>query len=515
MALVTFKCPCCGGELTSTPTGYICGFCGSAVKEVPDESKYYYISSFNILKRDIASFEEKYSDFSVDLNRTLAGLIIPTEKEYEECPVYIKLKYDLFNEELKGMYPYYPAEEDSGARRDFVFKNSSLIEKAELISTVQSYIYIREARNPYLEDISLAFQERDFDIRNCREKAAFLLKEIDELEESYDENLKTCNKTIKEYTRHLKENSKVSTEKRNDITDDVYKMTKVALEEEKARLAELTKAVELLRSAKPDFISRINDVVRRIPEVKKRKESSRDSNKKIRRTYDSYLTIYEIRAADKLAATNLFDSFLNASSVNKFKMVTGIGAIDMLDMATTLPSVKDRSIYKDELIKLLDSPMMCNWEKYPDKIAGFDVPRLRISDLKKGWPESTGKKIQDFAWSMQICISEKKRFVTPEDWHNLEIFANGILIGCAIQECSWGLGGQIMRGWFSSRQRKSQYSDLFRDINVITQRMYEIRDKILKDMLDAIDDGIDASDYIVYGEDTFLSFNSRPFENAH
>ena len=98
---------------------------------------------------------------------------------------------------------------------------------------------------------------------------------------------------------------------------------------------------------------------------------------------------------------------------------------------------------------------------------------------------------------------------------HLEIFANGILIGCAIQECSWGLGGQIMRGWFSSRQRKSQYSDLFRDMNGITQRMYEIRDKILKDMLDAIDDGIDASDYIVYGEDTFLSFNSRPFENAH
>ena len=457
----------------------------------------------------------------VDVDDILAGLIIVDDSRGLTVPE--TEKKDRMEDYLGSLGIGFDPTKSRTEKIDCVMKNLSMAQKIAVLSEVQALESLVEGSNPYPQDVYKLRKQKSDAKKACIAKGRALQKKYAEFLEKLDSTISSKKAKIvslnEEITRLsagvAAENApaKVTTEAAARITS-----LQASVEAAKKELSKLISLQSRAAGQAEQFYDAIDASLRdnKLFEEDKAKEEDKKSSStpaggSISSPYSS-LSERGKQASDSEEARDLYQSFASADTHNKFLMITGLDAHNMMEIARNLDKVGDRKDLQEYCEKLIDSKLLKDLEAFDLTIDGetYHLPGLSKAKLKEGLLEYDIDKIKGL---YEVLHTLKLQDIKPADLKKLQNYSNGLLISTVLQEAKWGLGKQITKGFlkFPGRKKTSNY-DLGNDVASFMRPLCERKDRIFKEINKEVDKGIDTADHTKYGPSTAVQHGKRKFQ---
>ncbi len=476
-------------------------------------------------------FEVSCSKAKVDVDEILADLLIVDATN--KSPEYVVKKQSRINQALSRLdkSASFNPKASKDKKLDWVKKHLSMSEKIEVLADIQTVESIVEGTDPYPEDVAKARKAKSDAKQDC-------LKNAVKYKEQYAQFIAKVDKAIADAKARINNLEKQKLEilapkaqniLQNTVQQDLTAEAKAELTTINGKISIAEKELVELEKLRADadleknsFFASLENSLRnyKIFDKDEKKEENKSDSKdvsgsSIKSPYDS-LSDRGKQIADSQEAKELYQSFNAANSKNKFKMLTGPNARNMLIMAQNLSALKDRKSLQEYCEQIIDSPIISDSdiENFSITMNGqtLDFPSLTKSKLKDGLSNSDLNKLKGFYQALLCGI--KLQDLSVEDLAKLQSYSKALLVSTTLSEAKWGKGGQILTGFFhKSRPKNSPNYDLGNDIASFLRPLCERRDKIFKDINAAVDKGIDSDDHVKYGYNSKVHHSSRKFEN--
>ena len=399
-------------------------------------------------------------------------------------------------------------------KREWVKMHLSFPEMITVLTEVQALESLTGKSAPnYADDIDKAKKGKDFKKR-VFEDAEYLISDYENFINEIDKEIASVKAELAEQNKIALDaaqpkNKAGQTQNAKDLYDKaIEKISK--LEEELKNLQTLREQAKI--NLKP-FAHRIDDIQRnsklssKSEDKKEEKAEKKSSIPSVKSPYSS-LSDRGKQAADSEMAKDLYQSFAAAGAYDKFMMITGPDAHNMLEIARNLSKVGDRQDLQEYCKSLLGDYITYSGSGAASQLDDFDItlvgvadpihfPSIKQSTLVNGLSEKEAEQIRQLFARLHTI---NKQNLTVADLEKLQNYANALLISTTLQEAKWGLGKQITKGFFKiAGRKKTPNYDLGNDVSSFLKPLCERKDKIFKEINTQVDKGYDYEDFEQYG----------------
>lgn len=478
-------------------------------------------------------FHQDCQNAKVNVDEILADLIITNTAEAERTDaeeeknkrIESVLVHDYTPDPSRGS-AFDPAA-TRAEKLDWVNKHLTMAQKIAVLSEVQAIESIVHGTNPYPDDVFKARKQKSDAKKDCLTNAETYKNDYTAFLNRVKEAIVAVEAQIKLYTDT---NTRLLTDKSHkNVKDEDIKFDHQQVEENKEIIKQYTQQLNDLRalygkglSQANAFVTAINKALRdgkifEKDEAKKEdKSEDKGSTSSVRSPYSS-LSDRGKQASDSEQAKDLYQSFAAATSYNKFLMLTGLDAHNMLEIARNLAKVGDRKDLQEYCQKMIDSSFI----KYNgNELEAFTItapdgttisfPAISKTKLKEGLLDHDAENLRQEFEKLKSKTSYTS--LSVEDLEKIENYSNAILISSTLHEARWGKGKQITKGWLHlPGRKKNDHYDLANDVAGYMRPIQERKDKIFKDINKEVDKGIDSNDHIKYGQSTAVQNSQRKF----
>ena len=418
----------------------------------------------------------------------------------------------------------FPRGASTAVKREWVKMHLGFDEMVTVLTEVQALESLAGKNLNYADDIDKAKKKTDYKKRS--------FERAEQLKSDYQAYISKLEAAIVKVETNIANNRKLALDAsqpknkagQTENSKDLYDKITAEIENDQKLLVQLQTLLKNARNNLYKFSDQIDDIQResnlsaKSEDKKEVVEEKMSSTPSVKSPYSS-LSDRGKQAADSEFAKDLYQSFAAADKYDKFMMITGPDAHNMLEIARNLSKVGDRQDLQEYCKKLLDSSYL-NYEgdENNPQLKGFRITLanggeisfddINKSDLINGLSEDQVEKIEKLFERLHTI---NKQNLTVTDLGKLQNYANALLISTTLQEAKWGLGKQITKGFFKiAGRKKTRNYDLGNDVASFLRPFCERKDKIFKEINTQVDKGVSYEDHEKYGPSATLKQNERP-----
>ena len=418
----------------------------------------------------------------------------------------------------------FPRGASTAVKREWVKMHLGFDEMITVLTEVQALESLAGKNLNYADDIDKAKKKTDYKKRS--------FERAEQLKSDYQAYISKLEAAIAKVETNIANNRKLALDAsqpknkagQTENSKDLYDKITAEIENDQKLLVQLQTLLKNARNNLYKFSDQIDDIQRESnlsakSEDKKEAVAEKNSSTPSVKSPYSSLSDRGKQAADSEMAKDVYQSFAAADPHNKFMMITGPDAHNMLEIARNLSKVGDRQDLQEYCKELLDSSSL-NYEgdENNPQLKGFRITLanggeisfddINKSDLINGLSKDQVEKIQKLFERLHTI---NKQNLTVTDLEKLQNYANALLISTTLQEAKWGLGKQITKGFFKiSGRKKTPNYDLGNNIASFLKPFCERKDKIFKEINTQVDKGVSYEDHEKYGPSATLKQNERP-----